>query len=65
MFVVLAGLALMAVAFAAVATVPTWFLWNWLMPDVFGLPRVSVFQSFGLLLLSGLLFGNRHVSVET
>lgn len=65
LFVFLAGLTLVTAAFAAIATIPTWMLWNWLMPDVFGLPRVSLLESFGLLLLSGLLFGSRHVSFET
>lgn len=50
----------MAIGFAAIGSIPTWMLWNWLMPEVFGLPRVSLWQSFGLLLLSGLLFGGRH-----
>ena len=32
-------------------------LWNWLMPEVFGLPRLSFWQGFGLLALCRLLFG--------
>lgn len=32
-------------------------LWNVLMPEIFGLKIISFWQSFGLLLLSKILFG--------
>ena len=32
-------------------------LWNWLMPGIFGLPRISFWQAVGLLGLCWLLFG--------
>ena len=32
-------------------------LWNWLMPEIFGLRAITYLQSIGLLLLSRLLFG--------
>lgn len=44
---------------AAIATIPTWLLWNWLMPEIFGLPEIGLAQAFGLLLLSSCLFGSR------
>ena len=33
-------------------------LWNWLMPNLFGLPLISLFEAVGLFLLSKILFGN-------
>jgi hypothetical protein len=30
-------------------------LWNWLMPDIFGLPLISYWQAWGLVLLSHIL----------
>ena len=30
-------------------------LWNWLMPVIFGLTTITIWQSFGLILLSSLL----------
>jgi hypothetical protein len=33
------------------------YLWNWLMPGLFGLPSISFWQALGLLALSRLLFG--------
>ena len=32
-------------------------LWNWLMPDIFGLRAISYWQAFGLLVLSWIFFG--------
>ncbi len=32
-------------------------LWNWLMPQLFDLPRITYWQAWGLLLLGHLLFG--------
>ena len=31
-------------------------LWNWLMPDIFGLKRLTYWQAWGLLVLSHILF---------
>jgi hypothetical protein len=33
------------------------WLWNWLLPPLFGLPQLSVWQAFGLLALCRILFG--------
>ena len=30
-------------------------LWNWLMPVIFGLPRISYWQGWGLILISHIL----------
>jgi hypothetical protein len=32
------------------------WLWNWLMPDIFGLPELGYWQAWGLLILSTILF---------
>ncbi|MGH9814877.1 MAG: hypothetical protein ACRD5F_13045 [Candidatus Acidiferrales bacterium] len=34
-----------------------WQLWNWLMPDLFGMPSLAFWQAVGLLGLSWILFG--------
>jgi hypothetical protein len=36
----------------------TMLLWNILMPDIFGLVKITFWQAWGLLLLSFLLFRN-------
>jgi hypothetical protein len=33
------------------------YLWNWLMPAIFGLPALTFWQAVGLLALSWVLFG--------
>ena len=33
------------------------WLWNWLLPDIFGLRRVTFWEALGLLALSRILFG--------
>lgn len=33
------------------------WLWNWLMPDLFGLSTITFWQGMGLCLLSKILFG--------
>lgn len=41
-------------------------LWNWLMPEIFGLTRLNYWQSWGLLILSCILFkGVRFGSDES
>tara|TARA_R110002051_G_scaffold180913_2_gene250342 strand:+ start:28137 stop:28550 length:414 start_codon:yes stop_codon:yes gene_type:complete len=32
-------------------------LWNWLMPDIFGLPELDYWKAVGILLLSKIIFG--------
>jgi len=33
------------------------YLWNWLVPSLFGLPQVTFWQALGLLALCRILFG--------
>ena len=39
-----------------VKVVLVYFLWNWLMPTMFGLITIDIWQAFGISFLSGLLF---------
>ncbi len=32
------------------------YLWNWLMPEIFGLPEITYIQAWGIVLLSHILF---------
>ena len=52
------GVALLVVIFVAGFGAAVWQLWNWLMPDVFGLHPISFGQAVGLLALAWLLFGS-------
>lgn len=48
---------LFAVLFVAVAGYVIMSLWNWLLPALFNLPSISIWQALGLLALSRILFG--------
>lgn len=55
---ILSGLSLaflMVVGIALLIGLPTWILWNLLIPDIFGLPHITFWQAFGLNLLSSIL----------
>jgi hypothetical protein len=42
--------------YALLLAFPTYFLWNWLMPDIFGLVRIDILQALGLNFLANILF---------
>ena len=44
-------------AFIAVGGGVVMLLWNWLLPPLFGWPRITIWQGFGLLALCRILFG--------
>ena len=31
-----------------ILSIPLCLLWNWLMPNIFGLPTISILEAFGL-----------------
>jgi hypothetical protein len=50
---------LFAVGGIALLALFGWFvmlLWNWLMPDIFGLKQLNYWQAWGLLILCSILF---------
>lgn len=46
-----------AAVFALVFGVLVMLLWNWLMPLIFGLPEITYWQAFGIVILVKLVFG--------
>jgi hypothetical protein len=48
--------------FAVVAAIPTYYLWNWLMPDLFALKTITFVQAIGLNFLTGILFKSHNSS---
>ena len=49
--------ALFALLAATVFSLVTMSLWNWLLPPLFGLPAITIWQGLGLLMLCRILFG--------
>jgi len=48
---------LAAIAFALLFGYVIMWLWNWLMPDIFGLTTITYWQAVGILVLGKLIFG--------
>ena len=51
-----------AVAFLASVLIayPVKWLWNWLLPEIFGLKEISALQAWGLVFLLNLMIPNRN-----
>jgi hypothetical protein len=51
-----------AVAFLASILIayPVKWLWNWLLPEIFGLKEISALQAWGLVFLLSLMTPNRN-----
>jgi hypothetical protein len=50
------GFAILGVGLLFLFGFVTMRLWNWLMPEIFGLTRITYWQSWGLLVLSFIFF---------
>lgn len=50
------GFGILFLGFVALVGLVLMLLWNWLMPDIFKLPRIDYWQAWGLLALSTILF---------
>ncbi len=53
----IAKMALMVILFFVVVSAVLMYLWNWLLPEIFGLPVITFWQAAGILLLSKIIFG--------
>tara|TARA_X000001036_G_C20633426_1_gene788115 strand:+ start:1087 stop:1398 length:312 start_codon:yes stop_codon:yes gene_type:complete len=51
--------------FICLASVPFWLLWNWLIPTIFGLPKITLFQAGGLWALLMLIRSTKFDWKET
>ena len=52
----------MAVGLALLFGFVVRWLWNWLMPEIFGLPEIRYWQAWGLVLLAHIFFKAGHDS---
>lgn len=41
---------------ALIIAFPVMWLWNWVIPTIFGLPEITILQALGLYILSVILF---------
>lgn len=54
--IVSSSVILMIVLGSLIAAIPVLLLWNWLMPEIFGLIKINLFQAWGLTILCAILF---------
>ena len=52
-FLIVIGLLFLS---AVILEFPTMFLWNWLMPNIFGVMKIDLYQAMGINFLSNILF---------
>ncbi len=52
-FLIVIGLLFLS---AVILAFPTMFLWNWLMPDIFGVMKIDLYQAMGINFLTHILF---------
>ena len=50
------------IGLSLIMALPTMLLWDWLMPELFGLKEVTLFQAWGLNFLCGMLFKSHNNS---
>jgi uncharacterized membrane protein len=61
MFFVIGPLAIVAIAaFIVIGSALVMYLWNWLLPPLFGWRIITLWQAFGLLVLCRILFGSHN-----
>ena len=59
-FGVLTGLIVVIIAILVFSFIVMW-IWNLVIPDVFGLKQVTLWQALGILILASILFGGHRV----
>lgn len=59
-FGVLIGLIVAIIAILIFSFIFMW-IWNLVVPDVFGLKQVTLWQALGILILASILFGGHRV----
>jgi len=52
----LLGLIFATILIVVLLALPLMLLWNWLMPEIFGLKEITFLQALGLNLMSKILF---------
>ncbi len=52
-FLIIVGLLLLS---SILLAFPTMWLWNWLMPDIFGVMKIDLYQAMGINFLTNILF---------
>jgi hypothetical protein len=60
--VVAIGILGLGLIISLISAIPVYFLWNWLMPELFHLPAVTFWQALGITTLANILFKSNSSS---
>lgn len=55
-FLKILGVIVIVAIISLILALPTMWLWNWLMPILFGLTKITFWQALGVNILSNILF---------
>ena len=61
LFISFIGLIIVIGLFLAI---PTMLLWDWLMPELFGLSTITIWQALGLNILTGIFFKSKNNTIN-
>ncbi len=67
-FTVIKGYVYGLLAFLGVGillSIPMMLMWNWLMPFIFGLPKLNLLQTFGLSVLVNMFTSKLDINTKT
>ena len=56
---VFASFAALLILLGLLWAIPTMLLWDWLMPEIFGLTTITLWQAWGINVLAGIIFKNK------
>ena len=47
-----------------ISVIPAYFLWNWIIPDIFSLPEIELVQMAGLIILIQCIISRGFISIR-
>lgn len=47
-----------------ISVIPAYFLWNWIIPDIFSLPEIEFVQMMGLIILARCIVSRGFISIR-
>ena len=53
---IILGAVMLVILLALLFALPTMWLWNWLMPKIFGLTTLTFWETFGVMMLCQFMF---------
>lgn len=53
---IILGFLVLSAVLGLVTAIPIYYLWNWLMPKIFGLTVITYWEAWGLYFLAAIIF---------